>query len=105
MTRISKGGLLLQFAAFSLVVVVALGAALAFLGERIIADRVREGAAGTAVDTIRPPLAAGLSGVDARTLLSETAYERIDEAMDRITERFGDRSICRGGTNGGDRDR
>ena len=34
-----------------------------------------------------------------------TGQERIDEAMDRITERFDDRSICRGGTNGGDRDR
>lgn len=32
-----------------------------------------------------------------------TGQERIDEAMDRITERFGDRSICRGGTNGADR--
>jgi len=80
MARVSKRGLFLQFAAFSFVVVVALGAALGFLGQRIIAERIRDGAVSTAADTIRSPLEASLAGLDTRALLSETAYERLDEA-------------------------
>jgi HD-GYP domain-containing protein (c-di-GMP phosphodiesterase class II) len=79
MTRISKNELLFQFAAFSLMVVVALGAALGFWGQQFIAANVRDGAAATAVETIRPPLESSLAGVDARTDLSGTAYERLVE--------------------------
>jgi HD-GYP domain-containing protein (c-di-GMP phosphodiesterase class II) len=80
MAGISRGNVLLQFAALSLVVVAALGAALGFLGQRIIGERIREGAASTAANTIRPPLEAGLAGVDASTPLSSTAREHLDEA-------------------------
>jgi HD-GYP domain-containing protein (c-di-GMP phosphodiesterase class II) len=80
MAAISRGNVLLQFAALSLVVVLASGAALGFLGQRIIGDRIRDGAAATAVDTIRPPLEASLAGVDARTLLSGKPYEPLNAA-------------------------
>lgn len=80
MTRISKGHLFFQFAVLSFLVVVALGAGLGFLGQRIIAQKIREDAASTAADTIQSPLEAGLAGLDTRALLSETAYERLDEA-------------------------
>jgi GAF domain-containing protein len=78
MPGISKGNVLLQFAALSLVVVAALGAALGFLGQRIIAERIQDGAASTATNTIRPPLEAGLAGASAP--LSSTAHDRLDEA-------------------------
>jgi GAF domain-containing protein len=80
MAGISRGNVLLQFAALSLVVVAALGAALGFLGQRIIGERIRDGAASTATNTIRPPLEASLAGVDASAPLSSTAYEHLDEA-------------------------
>jgi HD-GYP domain-containing protein (c-di-GMP phosphodiesterase class II) len=81
MAGISRGNVLLQFAALSLVVVAALGAALGLLGQRMIGERIREGAASTAANTIRPPLEVGLAGVDASTPLSSTARERLDEAI------------------------
>jgi len=80
MAGISKGNVLLQFAALSLVVVAALGAALGFLGQRIIAERIQDGAASTATNTIRPPLEASLAGVAASAPLSSTAHDRLDEA-------------------------
>jgi HD-GYP domain-containing protein (c-di-GMP phosphodiesterase class II) len=80
MARISRANVLLQFAALSLVVVAALGATLGFLGQRIIGERIRDGAASTAANTIRPPLEASLAGVDASAPLSRTAYEHLDEA-------------------------
>ena len=80
MTRISRGGLFFQFAAFSFVVVVVLGLALALSGQRIIADRIRDSTTTTAIETIHPPLEASLAGLDARTILRETAYRRLDEA-------------------------
>jgi HD-GYP domain-containing protein (c-di-GMP phosphodiesterase class II) len=84
MAGIPRGNVLLQFAALSLVVVAALGAALGFLGQRIIAERIRDGAAATVVDTIRPPLEASLAGVDARTLLNGVPSERLSEATDAL---------------------
>jgi HD-GYP domain-containing protein (c-di-GMP phosphodiesterase class II) len=79
MAGISRGNVLLQFAALSLVIVAALGAALGFLGQRIIGERIQDGAASTATNTIRPPLEASLAGVDASAPLSRTAYEHLDE--------------------------
>ena len=78
MAGISKGNVLLQFAALSLVVVAALGAALGFLGQRIIAERIQDGAASTATNTIRPPMEAGLAG--ASVPLTSTAHDDLDEA-------------------------
>jgi HD-GYP domain-containing protein (c-di-GMP phosphodiesterase class II) len=80
MAGIPRGNVLLQFAALSLVVVAALGLALGFLGQRIIAERIQDGAAGAATNTVRPPLEASLAGVDASAPLSNTAYERLNEA-------------------------
>ena len=79
MTGISRGNVLLQFAVLSLVIVAVLGAALGFLGQRTIDDGIRDSAAATAVDTIRPPLEASLAGVDASAPLSSGARERVDE--------------------------
>jgi HD-GYP domain-containing protein (c-di-GMP phosphodiesterase class II) len=80
MAGISRGNVLLQFAALSLVIAAALGAALGFLGQRVIGARIGEGAASTAANTIRPPLEAGLAGVDASATLSSTTRERLDDA-------------------------
>ena len=80
MAGISRGNVLLQFAALSLVIVAALGAALGFLGQRTIGDGVRDSAASTATNTIRPPLEASLAGVDASAPLSRSAREHLDEA-------------------------
>jgi len=79
MTGISRGNVLLQFAVLSLVIVAVLGAALGFLGQRTIDDGIRDSAAATAVDTIRPPLEASLAGVDASAPLSSGAREHVDE--------------------------
>jgi GAF domain-containing protein len=80
MVGITRGNVLLPFAALSLVVVVALGAALAFLGQRIIGERIRDSTASTAINTIRPPLELGLAGVDTSAPLSGAAYEHLDGA-------------------------
>ncbi len=80
MGRVSTGGLLVRFALVSLAVLVALAAATAFLGQRVIADRIRGSAAGTAVDTIRPRLEAGLADVDVHTTLDGTAIQRLHQA-------------------------
>jgi HD-GYP domain-containing protein (c-di-GMP phosphodiesterase class II) len=80
MTGISRGNVLLQFAVLSLVIVAVLGAALGFLGQRTIGDGLRDSAAATAVDTIRPPLEASLAGVDASAPLSSGAREHVDGA-------------------------
>ena len=79
MIGISRGNVLLQFAVLSLVIVAVLGAALGFLGQRTIDDGIRDSAAATAVDTIRPPLEASLAGVDASAPLSSGAREHVDE--------------------------
>jgi GAF domain-containing protein len=79
MAGISKGSVLLQFAALSLIVVAALGAALGFLGQRIIAEKIQDGAASTATGTIRPPLEAGLAGTDASLPLTGTVRDNLDE--------------------------
>jgi HD-GYP domain-containing protein (c-di-GMP phosphodiesterase class II) len=80
MAGISRSNVLLQFAALSLLVVAVLGAAFGFLGHRIIGERIQDGAAATAVDTIRPPLEASLAGTNGSGPLSTTAYEHLDEA-------------------------
>lgn len=80
MGRVSTGGLLFRFALVSLAVLVALGAATTFLGQRIIADRIQGSSAGTAVDTILPRLEAGLADVDVRTTLDGTATQRLHQA-------------------------
>jgi HD-GYP domain-containing protein (c-di-GMP phosphodiesterase class II) len=80
MGAISRGNVLLPFAALSLVVVVALGAVFGFLGQRVIAEWIRDGAASTATNTVRPPLEASLAGVDASKPLGATAYEHLDSA-------------------------
>jgi HD-GYP domain-containing protein (c-di-GMP phosphodiesterase class II) len=80
MPAVSRGNVLLQFAALSLIIVAALGAALGFLGQRIIGERIRQSAANTAVDTVRPPVEASLAGADVRTPLSEAYYDDVHEA-------------------------
>src|SRR3972149_8352672 len=80
MFSISRGNVLLQFAALSLTVVVALGTAIGFVGQRAMAQKIRESAATTSVSTVRPPLEASLSGVDAHAPLSGQAHERVEEA-------------------------
>jgi len=80
MFSISRGNVLLQFAALSLIAVAALGTAIGFFGQRTMAQKIRQSAATTAVSTVRPPLEASLDGVDARTPLSGKAYESVEEA-------------------------
>jgi len=80
MSAISRGNVLLPFAVLSLAVVMALGAALGFLGQGMIAGWMRDSAASTAANTVRPPLEASLAGFDASAPLSRTAYEHLEEA-------------------------
>ena len=80
MPDISKSDVLLRFAALSFLIAAALGTAFGFVGQGVIVERVRDSAAGTAANTIRPPLEASLSGVDARTVLSTSASQRLDKA-------------------------
>jgi HD-GYP domain-containing protein (c-di-GMP phosphodiesterase class II) len=80
MFSISRSNVLLQFAALSLIVVVALGTAIGFVRQRTMAQEIRQSTANTTVSTVRPPLEASLSGVDARTPLSGRAHDVVEEA-------------------------
>lgn len=78
MAGISKSNFLLQFAALSLVIVAALGAAFGFLGQRIIVEKIQDSAASTVTNTIRPPLEASLA--DTAVPLTSTSHEDFEGA-------------------------
>lgn len=80
MFSISRNNVLLQFATLTLIVVAVLGTAVGFVGQRAIAEKIRQSAATTAVSTVHPPLEASLAGVDARTPLDGTALARVEQA-------------------------
>jgi HD-GYP domain-containing protein (c-di-GMP phosphodiesterase class II) len=77
MSSISRANVLLQFATLSLIVIVALGAGLGYLGQGTITQRIRDSAAATAAGTVRPPLEASLEGMDVRTALSGADYDAV----------------------------
>ena len=81
MTRSVKGDILYPFATLSLIAVVLVGVAIAFLVGHEIETRMRDDSASTAADSVTAALTPALQGVDLQAPLSGPAYESLQQQV------------------------